>query len=1064
MKKLYSFLMMAVMAVVMSFTAKAASVTINVDDPNRVSVQLNYVEQTLVAGDNTFDLTVGNYTTIYINAKEGALLKSVVNAAGTTQSISYGMVSIYESPTEDSYSQKYIVTSVALAEARTATCKITVDNAANIGGLQMSSTNERVTLVDGENEVKFIPDMESPFNLSPNYESTFYKVTVDGTEVTEEYGSWYLYVKDGSVVDIKTEFPDEEVVVNVAFATEESKEALTGITVDGETVTPDADGNIKVKLGKTIKLLLDNVNYAIDSFTINGEVPSNWYNSSSEYEFIVKAASNIVIGAHKYSTFKVTISVEHPECVVVKDANSNVLNLVAGDNEIEVSENSASITVTKAAGCKITSVLVNGNEANSYGYDSSYGTTINIPSDGTTIVIVANEIVYDNNAIVYIDDECYSYSSMTNATTRDQVYLVKGENKIGFNNGEEAHRLYVMTKSYNAPAAIYCNGLYVTNLSNSDWTLANGDYIKVFINEKPEEYAVTFAMAEGLENSVVSVAVEGKDYADWANGLNVIADTKVNFTLAEGVNATVLVDNKEVKATEGVYTITVNGTTKVRIVALVTSVTPAEGTANPFAYALSSEVVEGKLNVNYSLNTEATSVAVKVVDATGTVVAKVAGETAKGAHTTEIALAELEVGSYTWEVEVAGTEKTAMEEFHKVQFYHPRGVDVDNNMESPAFGHVYVTEGMTTSNTKYYQAANGGVGLYIFTPAMESVVNEVTGKYAFMSDLTYTFISYGADLARVRVAEDGRIFVSRCNNAGDYILYAPSHDDLVKNNKFTSLLAGGELNADTYEYHTADGFLAAGNIGMDIKGAGEDLKLMTIAANKGVFGFNASGSRVDEYALGEADVLPTPTKIETLSGYTIAPQVTNVEYDNQGGVWYCQYRGTPSDTEPALIYVDANGEQRYFEGEGGIVRGGGGIRISPDGKQIAIATSKTTFSIYDLVYNEDGSVELTEKTKITHGIGTNCYDIAWDLAGNIYICGNSGEWMKGFALPRTEAFTTKAASKYAFDVTESSAIDAINADTNAPVEYYNLQGVKVTNPENGIFIKKQGGKTTKVVL
>lgn len=38
------------------------------------------------------------------------------------------------------------------------------------------------------------------------------------------------------------------------------------------------------------------------------------------------------------------------------------------------------------------------------------------------------------------------------------------------------------------------------------------------------------------------------------------------------------------------------------------------------------------------------------------------------------------------------------------------------------------------------------------------------------------------------------------------------------------------------------------------------------------------------------------------------------------------------------------------------------------------------------------------------------------------------------------------------------------ATENAPVEYYNLQGVKVANPIDGIFIKKQGGKTTKIVL
>lgn len=37
-------------------------------------------------------------------------------------------------------------------------------------------------------------------------------------------------------------------------------------------------------------------------------------------------------------------------------------------------------------------------------------------------------------------------------------------------------------------------------------------------------------------------------------------------------------------------------------------------------------------------------------------------------------------------------------------------------------------------------------------------------------------------------------------------------------------------------------------------------------------------------------------------------------------------------------------------------------------------------------------------------------------------------------------------------------------DPNAPVEYYNLQGMRVNNPENGIFIRRQGNKATKVRL
>ena len=44
------------------------------------------------------------------------------------------------------------------------------------------------------------------------------------------------------------------------------------------------------------------------------------------------------------------------------------------------------------------------------------------------------------------------------------------------------------------------------------------------------------------------------------------------------------------------------------------------------------------------------------------------------------------------------------------------------------------------------------------------------------------------------------------------------------------------------------------------------------------------------------------------------------------------------------------------------------------------------------------------------------------------------------------------------------AIEEVDADANAPVEFYNLQGVKVARPENGVFIKKQGNKVTKVIM
>ena len=46
----------------------------------------------------------------------------------------------------------------------------------------------------------------------------------------------------------------------------------------------------------------------------------------------------------------------------------------------------------------------------------------------------------------------------------------------------------------------------------------------------------------------------------------------------------------------------------------------------------------------------------------------------------------------------------------------------------------------------------------------------------------------------------------------------------------------------------------------------------------------------------------------------------------------------------------------------------------------------------------------------------------------------------------------------------SAGVDEIGASDNAPAVYYNLQGVEVANPENGIFIRRQGNKVTKVAL
>lgn len=52
---------------------------------------------------------------------------------------------------------------------------------------------------------------------------------------------------------------------------------------------------------------------------------------------------------------------------------------------------------------------------------------------------------------------------------------------------------------------------------------------------------------------------------------------------------------------------------------------------------------------------------------------------------------------------------------------------------------------------------------------------------------------------------------------------------------------------------------------------------------------------------------------------------------------------------------------------------------------------------------------------------------------------------------------------FSHKVDTTASVGAIGSDSSE-AEYFNLQGVRVSSPEKGLFIKKQGGKASKVIL
>jgi len=131
----------------------------------------------------------------------------------------------------------------------------------------------------------------------------------------------------------------------------------------------------------------------------------------------------------------------------------------------------------------------------------------------------------------------------------------------------------------------------------------------------------------------------------------------------------------------------------------------------------------------------------------------------------------------------------------------------------------------------------------------------------------------------------------------------------------------------------------------------------------------------------------------------------------------------------------------------------------------------------------DGYVvtKLTFYATINKDAATNrpCY---WaEVAGETYTeDDNKGiiDSYKDFANPNVQSFDVKNLNIVTFankgeqpfavvavDYTKSTAITDVNVDdANAPVEYFNLQGIRVENPQNGLYIRRQGNKVEKVYV
>lgn len=563
MKKIYSFLIMAIVSI-LSFSANAATVTINVDDPERVDVQVAYVSQSLVPGDNVF--TVSDYTSISINAKTGNFLTSVARRGSYSESV-YNMTScnLYVYYASDYDGVIWDVTSCNADEARDAEVVVIVDDA-SVVSCQRNTSYTYANLVNGENKVKFMSSQESPLTFEHNtYGKSLYKVTLNGVDAEAQGSRFVVYPANNDTIVVTANYPDVDVPVKFTYG-EGAEGFITSLYVNGTTVTDFDSENFTVKLGAKVTIYGNTQDYKFDSMTINGSPISYFYGS---YEFIANEDSyEIIVNAHKYSTFNAYITVDNAEYVSVSAGNSsNVITLESGvKTAIEVSENNPYIYWEAAAGCFIESILVTeGENTNDYtGYSSVYAT------EGMEIVITTGKINRDKVAMIWIDDISLADWSGSFYCQYDRYlyqfsYLQSGYNRIEFFDQDNPFYMTFYGSTISSPT-VYQNESIVTGNYGS-YTFADKDVIKVFLaTTEPSFYNVSFSIESGEATNVNVVRDIITEVANWQDGFSTLQGTQVNLSAIEGHNLEVAIDDTNLTPDEnGNFVFTVNKDTNVKL-------------------------------------------------------------------------------------------------------------------------------------------------------------------------------------------------------------------------------------------------------------------------------------------------------------------------------------------------------------------------------------------------------------------------------------------------------------------------------------------------------------------
>ena len=480
---------------------------------------------------------------------------------------------------------------------------------------------------------------------------------------------------------------------------------------------------------------------------------------------------------------------------------------------------------------------------------------------------------------------------------------------------------------------------------------------------------------------------------------------------------------------------------------------------NPYAYGLKVTNLNSEGGTfHYKLNTPAQAVELQFLNGDEVVATIPMPETMLGTtdHEYNVNFAELNLpaGELKWAVKVKGeVVESPVEITSKIlKFYSPAGVAVDVEPASPDFGSMYVTESFASASSTYFTApTNGsvGIGLYKFDPQFNCVKNEAgtNGFSCGMQSAGTTLVDWRP--ARIQISDDGRMFIlSQRVNTG-YPLYEINRETLAATPLFE-----GTLDTSTGIVTNGDVQVAAGvGVAFDVLGSGDDLKIMMMTCTPGTT-TTIANYKTNEYNIGTATSWgEAPSRNFTaFDRKAINYASINLAYDGAGGIWFSQYRGTPTENEPSFMHADLATDVSDVLDISVVCRNGGMAFNKDHTMMIRSEAMSKKIVVYSV---ESGVISKLYEYNCPSFTGFNHF--AFDYANNVIACDNGAEVFGMIQLPNGDGFVTTPGNEVIEIQGEEPQPTHTYTVAGSPAGFFGTEWV-TTNEANDMTLNAETGK------